>query len=84
LIDALLGTLLDELGITSPLRVPPGIEVTRREGDGRSYLFILNHNADPTQVPLAVPMYDLLSGETRTAMLELPAKGVAVLVMPSL
>ncbi len=84
LLDALLGTLLDELGITSPLRVPTGIEVTRREGDGRSYLFILNHDADPAQIPLAAPMYDLLSGETRTAMLELPAKGVAVLVVPSL
>jgi beta-galactosidase len=84
LIDALLRTLLDEMEITSPLHVPPGIEVTRREGDGRSYLFVLNHNANPAQIPLAAPIYDLLSRETRTAMLELPAKGVAVLAVPSL
>jgi len=80
LIDALLGMLLDELEITSPLRTPTGIEVTRREGDGRSYLFVLNHNAGPAQISLPMPMYDLLTGETRTAMLELPARGVAVLM----
>lgn len=80
LVAGLVGALLDDLGIAAPLQAPQGVEVTRREGDGRSYLFVLNHNADLAQVPLPRPMHDLLTGETRVAMLELPAKGVAVLV----
>jgi hypothetical protein len=42
-------------------------------------LFVLNHNPDPAQIPLPMPMHDLLTGETRAAMLDLPAKGVALL-----
>jgi len=80
LVAGLVGALLDDLGIAAPLQAPQGVEVTRREGDGRNYLFVLNHNAHPAQIPLPSPMHDLLTGETRVAMLELPAKGVAVLV----
>ena len=80
LVAGLVGALLDDLGISAPLQAPQGVEVTRREGDGRSYLFVLNHNAHPVQVPLPMSMYDLLTRETRTAVLDLPAKGVAVLV----
>ena len=80
LVAGLVGVLLDDLGITAPLQAQQGVEVTRREGGGRSYLFVLNHNAHPVQVPLPMPMYDLLTGETRVAMLELPTRGVAVLV----
>ncbi len=49
LVDALVGGLLDELKIVAPLSVPAGVEVTRREGNGRSYLFVLNYNDDAVQ-----------------------------------
>ena len=79
LIDALLGELLDDLKIAGPLSVPAGVEVTRREGSGRSYLFMLNYNEEIVQIPLLEEMEELLSGGGRVTKLELPAKGVAVL-----
>jgi beta-galactosidase len=79
LVDALLGGLLDELKITAPLSVPAGVEVTRREGNGRSYLFVLNYNEETVQIPLPEEMEELLNGGGKVTKLELPARGVAVL-----
>jgi beta-galactosidase len=33
------------------LTLPPGVEVIRRSAEDRSYLFVLNHTADPVEVP---------------------------------
>jgi len=81
LVSALAGTLLGDLSITAPLQVPEGIEVTRREGDGRAYTFILNHNLSPVRVSLPTSMRNLLTGETHENSVLLPAREVAILVV---
>lgn len=79
LINSLVGRLLSDLGVKSPLEAPTGVEVTRREGDGRSYTFVLNHNSVPVEVLLPAPVYDLISGESCGDTLTMPPLGVAIL-----
>jgi beta-galactosidase len=79
LLAALLGVLLDDLRIAAPLQAPAGVEVTRREGDGRSYSFVLNHNTFPVRVSLPMAMRNLLTGETYENSIALQSKGVAIL-----
>jgi beta-galactosidase len=79
LVANLLGALLDDLEIAPPLEAPEGVEVTRREADGRSYTFLLNHNVSPVHVPLPTPMRDLLTGKTYERVLMLPPHEVAIL-----
>lgn len=77
--DILTKSLLNDLSITAPLSVPVGVEVTRREDDGRSYLIVLNHNTYEAHIALPSPLHDLLSGETVQDDLVLPVRGVALL-----
>ncbi len=79
LIGALVERVLGDLDIQAPLAAPPGVEITRREGGGRGYTFVLNHNADPARVVLPVPMRDLLTGHTHEQALVLPPLDVAIL-----
>jgi beta-galactosidase len=78
LVDGLIGGLLDELGIVAPLQVPAGVEVTRREGNGHSYLFVLNYNDESVQIPLPQAMDELLNAQAKITTLDLPPKGVAI------
>jgi beta-galactosidase len=41
----------DEAGLAPRHALPVGVEVVRRVGDGRSYLFVLNHTTEPVEVP---------------------------------
>jgi beta-galactosidase len=79
---SLIGRLLDDLGIAAPLPAPSGVEVTRREGDGRAYTFVLNHGDQPARVALPSPLTDLLTGRRHEGALELPSRGVAILTAP--
>lgn len=79
LLEALVGTILDESGIEPPLETPAGVEVTLREADGRSYIFVLNHNEHPLEVSLPEPMRDLLSGQSFEHRLPLQPLEVAIL-----
>jgi beta-galactosidase len=51
---AALGRLVADVvaaaGVAPAARVPAGVEVVRRQGDGRSFLFVLNHTADDVEV----------------------------------
>jgi beta-galactosidase len=80
LVACLVGGLLDDLGITAPLQAPEGVEVTRREGDGRSYTFVLNHNLFSVNVLLPTTMRNLLTGARHEKEVLLPAREVAILV----
>jgi beta-galactosidase len=53
-LDELARRLLADRRIEPPLEVPPGVEVTARERDGQSVLFLLNHMAEMAQVALPV------------------------------
>ena len=55
----------------------PGVEVVRRIGGDRSYLFVLNHTDEEAGLPCGGT--DLLTGTTHADSLRLPAGGVAVL-----
>jgi beta-galactosidase len=79
LTSSLVKGLLADLDLTPPLEAPAGVEVTRREGNGRRYTFVLNHNSTPVEVPLPSPMRDLISGESHSDTLTLPPLGVAIL-----
>jgi beta-galactosidase len=48
----------------------------RRAGDGRSWLFLLNHTAEPATVP--ADGVDLLTGAETAGSVALPSGGVAV------
>jgi beta-galactosidase len=80
LLGALIGGILDGLGIEPPLAVPNGVEVTRREGDGRAYTFVLNHLTEAMPIGLPAPMRDLLTGQALTGVAEVPGRGVLILI----
>ncbi len=75
--DRIVGEALAAAGAGPVLPgLPPGVEVVRREGGGRSWLFALNHTGEPAVLP--VTGLELLSGRPATGQLELPPGAVAV------
>ncbi len=80
-IDRIAGLLAETAGLEPALVAPPGVEAVRRVGEGRSYLFLLNHtDADQT---VAAAGRDLLTGTDYPAdagpAVTVPAGGVRVL-----
>jgi beta-galactosidase len=59
-------------------RVPSGVEVYRRTGNGRQIFIVENDGRNEQTIELPSPMNNLLTGET-VQTLELPVYGVAVL-----
>ncbi|MWV44190.1 beta-galactosidase [Paenibacillus sp. HJL G12] len=60
--------------------VPPGIEATKRVKGGRSFLFLLNHNAENAAVILGDGKHrDLLTGSIVQGTVELSGRGVMIL-----
>jgi beta-galactosidase len=73
----LVDRLLADSGV-APTRPPrPGVELVRRIGDDRSYLFVLNHTDDEAVLPVVGT--DLVTGTAHADGLRVPAGGVAVL-----
>jgi beta-galactosidase len=58
--------------------VPPGVEVVRRDGDGRSFLFLLNHTAEEAVVELDGDYRDVFSASERSGAIRLEPFGVVV------
>jgi beta-galactosidase len=73
LVDRLTG----DSGTAAGHASPPGVEVVRRVGADRSYLFALNHTDDEAIVPVAGT--DLLTGTAHADGVRIPAGGVAVI-----
>lgn len=79
-LGALLSGLCQSAGIEPILPPVPGVEVTERRKDGRSYVFVLNHGASEASMPLGdEPMRELLSGSKLSGETVIPAKGVWIL-----
>ncbi|GCE24418.1 beta-galactosidase [Dictyobacter kobayashii] len=78
-IDALINMLQSRLGLTAPLLVPRGVEVTRREGKITAY-FLLNHLPQEQYVSLPRPMRDVLTQQVYEQEMQLPPHGVAILI----
>lgn len=77
----LLEQVCQEAGVEPALKTktPEGVEVVRREADGRSFLFILNHNATAVELEVAENSHSLLSGNPSGGKLKLEPFGAAVL-----
>jgi beta-galactosidase len=80
-LSAFIGNLCVAKAIKPLLFAPRGVEVSRRTKDGRSTLFVLNHNAEPATVELeAGRLYtDLLGGGEVTGEATVPGRGVLIL-----
>ncbi len=80
-LDYLYGEISRKHGIVAPLKAPKGVEVAVRQKNGKSILFVLNHNAQAVTIPLADKRYNnLLNGETVEQALSLSGYDVAILV----
>jgi beta-galactosidase len=76
---ALLKTAWTEAGVKSVAEAPDGVELVRRHGAGRSFLFVLNHRKTEVHVEVSAGV-DLISGNKLGPQgLLLPAYGVAVI-----
>jgi len=77
--DQVIAAALAAAGLTPEVPgVPPGVEAVRRRGDGgQSWLFLLNHTAEPATVPATG--VDLLSPVEAAGSVQLPPGGVAVI-----
>ena len=77
--EAVVARLVEECALTAPLKTPPGVEAVWREAVGTSFLFLLNHAAEETDVELDGSFRDILTGEECSGALTLEPFGVAVL-----
>ena len=76
-LDHLLGQVAARAGVSPAADVPRGVEVTRRRGaQGRSFLFVINHNDHQVSVP--TDGVDLVSGERCDGVLTVAAGGCAL------
>jgi len=83
LLHQLVGAVVANLGITAPLTVPDGIEVSKRCAEAQDFIFVLNHHIDEQVVALPEPMHDLLTGQIHEQQINLAGRGVALLVVQS-
>jgi beta-galactosidase len=75
----LLEKIRDETGVRPPLEAPPGVEVVRRKSEKASFLFVLNHKSESTEVRIDGLARSLLSGEEHDRVLRLEPLDVAIL-----
>ncbi|WP_328460533.1 beta-galactosidase [Actinoplanes sp. NBC_00393] len=70
-----LATATRDAGI--PSAGDKNVEVVRRTGDGRSYMFVINHGTEPAEI--AATGTDLVTGEPVRGLLKLQGGGVSVI-----
>jgi beta-galactosidase len=74
--------MLADAGVATALpAVPEGVDLAIRSGGGKRILILTNYNATPQTIKLALPMQEILTGTTASAV-TLPQYGVAVLSAP--
>jgi beta-galactosidase len=75
----LLDQACETAGVKATAVVPAGVEVTRRSGGGRNFLFVLNHRDAGVDVPVEEAGTNLLDGSSvNRGLLHLGPRGVAV------
>jgi beta-galactosidase len=72
----LLERVCGEAGVRPVAQTRPGVEAVRRAGDGRSYLFVLNHHDEPVHVD--ADGHELLTDTPVRGSVQVPAGGCAV------
>jgi beta-galactosidase len=77
LADELLATIAAEAGVSPVLaNLPPGVDARRRRAGAKSWLFLVNHTAEPAELPARG--VDLVTGRTVDGTLRLEAGRYAV------
>jgi beta-galactosidase len=76
-VRGLVDRLLADSGVVPPAPPRAGVELVRRIGEDRSYLFVLNHTDEEVVLPSGGT--DLLTGTTHADSVGVPAGGVVVL-----
>ena len=67
-------------GVRAVADMPDGIEAVRRQAQGRSFLFLLNHGDAAVDVPVPQAGTNLVDGaKVHPGLIRLPPRGVAVL-----
>jgi beta-galactosidase len=79
LLEALIALLQNELQLASPFVAPEEVEIVQRQGPAGTYTFLLNHTAEPVEIILPRPMYDVLKQAIYEGTLCLSGKDVAIL-----
>ncbi|MEU2061216.1 beta-galactosidase [Streptomyces sp. NPDC013455] len=77
-LDAVIGRAADDAGLAPRADLPRDVEVVHRLGASGTYLFVINHTAADTKVPLDTPGTELLTGERAAGRLAVPAGAVRV------
>jgi beta-galactosidase len=72
------GRVATEAGVTPILDAPPGVEVVRRKGPGRSFLFVFNHTQQAADVMASG--LDVRANQSVDGSLTVPAGGYAVIL----
>jgi beta-galactosidase len=82
LLQDLLSNICLDKNIQPLLKTPHGVEASQRSKDGKSFLFLLNHNAEEAVVDTGLSkVEDLLTGELLTGSIRLSAKGVRIIAV---
>lgn len=78
---AFVENICKQLGVESILNVSEGIEVTRRQKEGKQYTFILNHTEETKEITIDKTYVDLLNhtGYKQGEVLEIKGKDVIIL-----
>ncbi|MGD0093666.1 MAG: beta-galactosidase [Planctomycetota bacterium] len=76
--EALIAEVLKSAHI-EPKAVPPGVEVSVREGAGKRLLFLINHTEQTQTVAVPAGKRELITGKKTGAEIELGIFGVAVI-----
>ncbi len=77
--EQILDQICNEANVHPVLAVPPGVEAVRRENEGRSFLFVLNHTTSAVEIRLNQTARDMLTGQEHSTQLTLEPRGVAIL-----
>ena len=81
-LGALLERVLDEAGVAHA-SAASGVEIVTRHGESADYRFVINHSPDDVEVPLFENgATELVTGETVSASLHVPAGAVRIARVP--
>ncbi|GAB6927275.1 beta-galactosidase [Paenibacillus sp. JCM 10914] len=79
-LQALLANLCEEQGVKPLLNTPHGVEVAERVKDGRSYLFVMNHNAEAMTFDAgSANRIEILSGLPISGLTTIPGRDVMIM-----
>jgi beta-galactosidase len=76
--DKLIGAVLADARIEAPFFAPDGVEISVRQSDDRSLIFVINHNEQATTITLPKPMHDVLTGAQFSGEIPMERYGVFV------